>query len=160
MAERWVAIARAELISDRSGGQDKKKRFVDAHLADAQKAADKLGVPVENVLGVSAVESNWGESRFAVQGNNFFGIHYPAPFAAGYIAAKSGVKVATFTNYADSLSSFVAIAGADVQGLGDPYDFAAALHSSGKFGVGNPSYAEEVGKTIKGLQSIVSEHSI
>ena len=101
-----------------------------------------------------------GESRFAVQGNNFFGIHYPAPFAAGYMAAKSGVKVATFASYADSLRSFVAIAGADVQGLTDPHDFAAALHDSGKFGVGNSSYAHEVGATIKGLRAIVSDHDI
>jgi flagellum-specific peptidoglycan hydrolase FlgJ len=149
------------LVSNNSGRRDKKSRFVDAHLADAKKAADQLGVPVENVLGVSAVESNWGESRFAVQGNNFFGIHYPAPFAAGYMAAKaakSGVRVATFASYADSLRSFVAIVSADVQGLSDSHDFAAALHDSGKFGVGNSSYAEEVSKTIKGLRAIVSQH--
>jgi hypothetical protein len=36
--------------------QAKKERFVDAHLADAQKAADKLKVPVENILGLFAVE--------------------------------------------------------------------------------------------------------
>ncbi len=51
--------------------QTKKERFVDAHLADTQKAAGQLGVPVENILGV-ALESNWGASRIAIQGHNFF----------------------------------------------------------------------------------------
>ena len=38
-----------------------------------------LGIPVENILGLSALESTWGEHRFAAQGNNYFGIHYPRP---------------------------------------------------------------------------------
>ena len=38
----------------------KKERFVDAHLADAQKGADRLGVPVENILGLSALEFDLG----------------------------------------------------------------------------------------------------
>ena len=75
----------------------------------------------------------------------------------GYLVSKKGnVKVARFASYADSLRSFVSIAGADVQGVSDPRDFAAALHDSGKFGVGNANYVEEVGATIKGLRSIVS----
>src|SRR5437588_12531411 len=39
--------------------QARKERFVDAHLADTQETADRLGVPVENILGVSAIESGW-----------------------------------------------------------------------------------------------------
>jgi hypothetical protein len=151
-----------ELVSDRGEDvQSKKEHFVDAHLADAQVAADELGVPVENILGVSAVESGWGESRFAVQGNNYFGIHYPAPFAVGYTVSKKGsVKVAMFASHADSLRSFVAIAGADVHGVSDPGDFAAALHDTGKFGVGNANYAQQLGATIKGLRTLVSQHTI
>ena len=147
-----------EPVSDRiDATQAKKGRFVDAHLADAQKVADQLGVSVENILGVSAVESGWGESRFAVQGQNYFGIHYPAPYATGYMMAEqSGVKIATFASYADSLRSFVAISGRDVQGASNPREFASALHNSGKFGVGNPDYADDVSKTIDGLQVIVS----
>ena len=66
--------------------QAMKQRFVDAHLADTQKAADQFGVPVENILGVAALESNWGNSRIAVQGNNFFGIDYPARYAVWALA--------------------------------------------------------------------------
>ena len=119
----------------------------------------QLGVPVENVLGISALESGWGDSRFATQGNNYFGIHYPAPFATGYlVAGQSGVRVATFANYTDSLRSFAAISGNDVQGVSNPRDFAAALYDSGKFGVGSPNYADDVGKTIEGIRAIVSQH--
>lgn len=127
-------------------------------MADPQKVVDHLGVPVENILAVSALESSWGESRFAVQGQNYFGIHYPAPFAISYMAAQSGVKVATFASYADSLRSFVAISGDDVQGLNDPLDFGAPLHESGKFGVGNSNYANEISNTAKGLRAIVSQN--
>lgn len=52
--------------------QAKKERFVDAHLADAQMGAARLRVPVENILGLSALESSWGEHHFAAEGNNFF----------------------------------------------------------------------------------------
>ncbi|MGA8549411.1 MAG: glucosaminidase domain-containing protein [Stellaceae bacterium] len=115
--------------------QARKERFGDAHLADAQKAADKLGIPVENILGLSALESNWGISRFASQGNNFFGIHYPAPYATGYLQAKRGSnKVATFASYADSLKSFIALSGSLIEDKSDPEAFAAALQNSGKFG--------------------------
>jgi Mannosyl-glycoprotein endo-beta-N-acetylglucosaminidase len=138
--------------------QAKKERFVDSHLADAQKVADQLGVPVENILAASALESGWGEHPFAAQGNNYFGIHYPAPFATGYMVAASGVKVATFSSYADSLKSFVAIAGSKVTGIVDPYQFGAALHATGKFGVGNPTYGNDVANTIRGLRAIVARH--
>ncbi len=68
--------------------QAKKERFVDAHLADAQKAANQLSVPVENILGVSALESGWDTSRIAAEANNYFGLHFGAPFSVGFIRAK------------------------------------------------------------------------
>lgn len=147
--------------------QAMKERFVDAHLADAQKAADKLGVPVENILGLSALESTWGEGRFAAQGNNFFGIHYPAPFATGYMMALDApIKVATFASYADSINSFVAISGSIIQGINDPEVFAASLQNSGKFGIDSktgmkvPDYVGNVANTIKGLRSIIARHGV
>jgi hypothetical protein len=147
--------------------QARKERFVDAHLADAQRVADQLGVPVENILGVAAVESTWGESRFAIQGNNLFGVHYPAPFATGYLPAqRSRVRVATFASYADSLRSFAEIARSSVRGVTDPSDFAAALQNSGKFGIDpltgakEPSYVPNASATIRGLRPIVARRRI
>lgn len=37
--------------------REMKEHFADAHFADAQKAADQLGIPVENILALSALES-------------------------------------------------------------------------------------------------------
>ena len=147
--------------------QARKERFVDAHLADAQKAADRLGIPVENILGLSALESTWGTSRFAAQGNNYFGIHYPAPYATGHMKAKRGpTKVATFASYADSLKSFVQISGSLVRDKSDPEAFAAALQNSGKFGINPdtgakvPTYVPNVAATIRGLQPIVARRKM
>jgi hypothetical protein len=152
-----IEPAAAQVNETRAG----KEHFVDAHLADAQTVADQLGVPVENILGLSAMESGWGSSRFATEGNNFFGIHYPAPYATGYIPAGRGsARVATFASFADGLRSFAAISGALIQGVTDPSDFAAALRDSGKFGVGDPTYVPDLASTIRGLRSIVARRRI
>lgn len=147
--------------------QAMKGRFVDAHLADTQKAADQLGIPVENILALSALESSWGKHPFAAQGNNYFGIHYPAPYATGYVQAKRGpAKVATFASYADSLKSFAQISGSLVRDKSDPEAFAAALQNSGKFGVDTttgakvPTYVPNVAATIRGLRAIVGRRKI
>jgi flagellum-specific peptidoglycan hydrolase FlgJ len=139
------------------------ERFVDAHLADAQKAADQLGIPVENILGVSALESRWGTSRIATQGNNFFGINYPAPHAVGPLPTPPGGTTiySSFTSFADSLKSFVAVSGSLIQGKSDPKAFAAALQNSGKFGIYDnggkvATYVPQVAATIRGLGSIVA----
>lgn len=147
--------------------QARKERFVDAHLADAETAAGGLGVPVENILGLSALESGWGRAPFAAEGNNYFGIHYPAPFATGYMLTLDGrTRVATFASYADSLRSFVATAGGIIQGKADPEDFAAALQNSGKFGIDPatggkvPSYVHDTAATIRGLRALVSRRRV
>ena len=117
--------------------QTMKERFVDAHLVDAQEAADRLGIPVENILGLAALESGWGSSPYAAQGNNYFGIHYPAPYATGYTQARRG-----------------------------PEAFAAALQNSGKFGINPttgakvPTYVHDVAGTIRGLRAIVARRKM
>ena len=59
--------------------QAKKERFVDAHLADAQKAADKLGIPVENILGLSALEFELGDQSLCLARQQLF--RHPLPGA-------------------------------------------------------------------------------
>jgi Mannosyl-glycoprotein endo-beta-N-acetylglucosaminidase len=142
----------------------KKDRFVDTHLADTQKAADELGVPVENILAASALETQWGEHRFAAQGNNYFGIHYPAPFANGYLLSRGGIKVATFASYAESLQSFVKISGSVVKDKTDPTEF-AALQDSGKFGIEpdgskRPTYVHELVSIVRGLRPFVARRRV
>jgi hypothetical protein len=143
--------------------QDKKQRFVDAHLVDTQPAADKLRIPVENILGLAALESGWGSGDFVPDGNNFFGIHFPAPYANGYmIAHATGATVAAFASYADSLRSFVATSGTIIDGKADPEEFARALQDSGKFGIDPrsgakvPTYVRDLASTIRGLRAIIA----
>jgi len=135
-----------------------KEKFIDDHLQDAQKLADKLHVPVENILGLSALESDWGRSRFAIDGNNLLGIHYPAPFATGYIVAgESKAKVATFASYQDCLDSFAQTYGKLVYGISDPAQFATLLQNSNGFGIypdgsKRKEYVPGVAATIRGFR--------
>ncbi len=55
-----------------SNVQAMKERFVDTHLGDTEAAADQLGVPVENILGLSALESRWGTSSDRNSGEELF----------------------------------------------------------------------------------------
>jgi len=139
----------------------KKQNFTDAYLADAEEAAQELGVPVENILALAALESGWGEGRFAEQGNNFFGQHYPAPYATGYLTAEdSGAKVATFASFNDSLQSFISQYGYIVQGVSDPTQFATVLQNSGNFGINLdgtqvPTYVSSMVGTINHLSPFI-----
>jgi len=162
------ASAGAGIVPAKAPAKDvptEKDDFVKTHLADAQKVADELHVPVENILGLSALESGWGGHPFAAQGNNYFGIHYPAPFATGYVLTDDGkTKVATFASYADSLRSFVKISGSIVRGKSDPAEFARALQDSRKFGINpdtgekEPTYVHSTAKTIEGLRPFIARH--
>ncbi len=138
-----------------------------------RKAADELGVPVENILGLSALESGWGNGDFTAAhddrpaGNNYFSLHYPAPFATGYVKAKgSNSKVATFASYADSLRSFIAESGSTVRGISDPEAFARALQDSGKYGIDIDTggkvrtYVSSTAATIRGLRPFVARRRI
>ena len=89
-----------------------------------------------------------------------------APHAVGPLPAPPGGTTiySKFPSYADSLKSFVAIAGSLVQGKSDPAAFAAALQNSGKFGVYKngakvPTYVPEVAATIRGLSEIVGRRT-
>ena len=143
-----------------------KQRFVDAHLADAQKAADTLGVPVENILGIAALESTWGTSRFAADGKNLFGMHAGASFSSRSMQAEqSDAEVAVFNSYADCFKSFVKDKGWIVRGKTDPATFMTALQDKGKFGIFDngtkvPGYVESSAATIRGLRPYIARRKI
>jgi hypothetical protein len=69
-------------------------------------------------------------ATIAAQGNNYFGIHYPAPFAAGYMLAERDGRMAAFASFADSLRAFVGESGSVIQGLSGPTAFAAVLQAA------------------------------
>jgi hypothetical protein len=127
--------------------------FIARYRKDAAAVAEGLRVTTEAILGLSGYESGWGLERFAQEGNNFFGLHWPVSFATGYLVAGGNpqVKMATFRNYRESAESFAKHYGEIVLGLTDPEDFAKALKASGKFGVGNKTYAQDLAGAIRAV---------
>jgi len=55
---------------------DKKSKFFNAIYSDAKTVCDKTGLPMYLLMAQSAFESNWGESRLALEENNYLGIRY------------------------------------------------------------------------------------
>ncbi len=96
--------------------------FIHAHQTDAATVAQQLGVPTENVLGLSGIESKWGTSNAATQANNFFGLHggANAPFANGVWYTSGGVAMSAFPSYLASGQSFAAQYGSYVALLTSP----------------------------------------
>ncbi len=149
----------------------KKQKFVSDHLVEMQKAAQQLGVPVENLLGISALESNWGQSRFATDGHNLFEMYYPAPLAIGSMPAKkfsnqggrkpSRALLARFANSQDCIQSFVSKYRNILRERSSPESFATALQDEAKFGVDPdtgkplPGYVHSVSQTIRSLRALI-----
>jgi hypothetical protein len=158
-----------ELAADREDPTHAKKRlFIEAHLADAQKAAAELHVPVENILGISALETEWGQYHFAAEGNNYFGLRYPTRRATGFVVSKDfpHPKVATYASYADCLSDFVDKYKKLISGVKDPGEFSRILQEAGKFGVDTvtgkplPEYTSKAAATIRSLRKMIGGRAV
>lgn len=67
--------------------------FVSKHKAACQPIADQLDVPVENILGLAAQESQYGSGRIARELNNYFSLHAPAPLQIGEEAPMSNARI-------------------------------------------------------------------
>ena len=52
-------------------------RFVQQYLKECELIAKQLDVPVENILGLAAKESFYGQGRIATEYNNYFSMHGP-----------------------------------------------------------------------------------
>jgi hypothetical protein len=100
---------------------------------DCEIIAKQLDVPVENIIGLAAEESEYGRGRIASEYNNYFSMHAPAPFQKGSEPAKAApkVRVAVFDSFLESAQSFAAKYGSLVKGIADPKDFGAALVRGG-----------------------------
>lgn len=137
--------------------------FVIKYKNDCQIIADQLEVPVENILGLAAQESQYGTGRIARELNNYFSMHAPAPFQTGAEAplGNSRIKVAKFSSFFQSAQSFSTRYGIAVRGKKDPLVFAQALVSIG-FNTGNAAnggragfanYLADIIKVVKGRLS-------
>lgn len=126
-------------------------RFIQEHLKDCELIANELKVPVENILGVAAKESRYGQGRIATEYNNYFSMHAPAPLQSGKVhpLGSNKVWVATYVSFLACGKSFVIRFGNAVRGKKDPSLFAKALidahFNSGKSdNGGHTGYAEEL----------------
>lgn len=66
-------------------------QYVQTYLPFAQQTSAQTGLPVDFVLGQSALESGWGSSNAAVNGNNFFGLS-PGGQLASYPSVGAGFQ--------------------------------------------------------------------
>ena len=103
--------------------------FVNRIKSDCQTIADSLDVPLENIVGLAAEESEWGRGRIAREYNNYFSMHAPAPLETDEKPARADpkVKVAVFDTFLQSGKSFAQRYGQQVKGQKDPKEFAQAL---------------------------------
>ncbi len=118
--------------------------FIQKFKADATHIAIDLRVPLENILGLAAEESNYGKGRIATEYNNYFSMHAPAPGQTGAAAAQGSktVKVATYDSFLACGQSFSSRYGRYVEGKNDPTDFANALVEAGY----NPADSKKGGR--------------
>jgi hypothetical protein len=134
--------------------------FVSKHKAVCQPIADQLNVPVENILGLAAQESQYGTGRIAREMNNYFSLHAPAPLQIGAEAPQGNarIKVAKFSSFQQCAQSFATRYGSAVRGKQDPMEFALALVQIG-FNTGDAAtggrngfakYLADIIKSVKG----------
>ncbi|AUV04227.1 glucosaminidase domain-containing protein [Phytobacter ursingii] len=113
--------------------------FVTQHRVEAAVIAQKLCLPVENILGLAAEETQYGQGRIASTYNNYFSMHAPAPgqLSDAPVSGTSKVRVAVYSSFLQSGESFAARFGKAVMGKRDPQAFAQALMMSG-YNSGDP----------------------
>jgi RHS repeat-associated protein len=117
-----------------------KQNFITAaNVSAANNVANQLDVTTADILAIAALESGWGTSNFAVQGNNFFGLHAPQAGQSGTVTGTQGVAMAAFSGFAASAQAFANNYGGLVQGDADRAAFFSALQQSGKFGIDPPT---------------------
>jgi RHS repeat-associated protein len=150
---------------DRTNADNAKKLdWIKDHRKDAQKVADELNTNVENILGLSALESGWGKGPFVINGgNNYFGMYYnakhPPAHSTGPIPGHK-VQMAQYASYADSAESFALSRGGHlVTDIADATTFAQKLQDAGLYGIDPDtgkkvkSYVGDVVGTIGGIAS-------
>lgn len=117
--------------------------------------ATQLNVPVENIIGVAAHESQWGQGRIARECNNYFSMHAPAPLQIKTVPVLRDpkVKVAVYASFFQGGQSFAMRWGNAVRGISDPLKFAQALvqtgyNSSSSKNGGTDGYAQKLADII------------
>ena len=125
---------------------DQRRAFIALLAPAAQASAAKYGVPASVTLAQAILESGWGQTRLAIEDNNYFGIkqHGVTEYAefptTEYINGVSKVVNANFAKYPTAADAFADHAAlltelaryAPAMAVkGDPQQFAAQLGPCG-----------------------------
>ncbi len=138
--------------------------FISAHRQDATSIAKRLGISVEDVLGVAAEETLYGTKGIVLDTNNYFGLHVNGPSDLGHFENQTGVfkttgnppayvaKFSKMSGFLDSANAFASIESQYIQGLSDPSKLAAMLHEHG-YGTTNTNYTSELTGAISNIKN-------
>lgn len=137
-----------------------EEQFFTQYAESAQVSQRETGVPASVTLAQAALESDWGKSQLARQGNNFFGIKATKqPGTAGVIqlptwevlSGSNVVVQAGFRAYQSAAESFAdhgrffienARYAAAMKNIADPNTFARLIHQAGY--ATDPAYATKL----------------
>lgn len=120
--------------------------FVSSVYPYAQTASAQTGLPVDFIIGQSAVESGWGQSNLAQSFNNFFGIGGPGNFQA-YNNASASFQA--WSNLINNNYDTSALGGSSASQI------AGSLASQGY--TGDPGYASAVGGATNQIDKILAQ---
>ena len=133
--------------------------FVHEHYSDCKRLADSVNVPVENIIGLAAKESQYGGGDIAKRDNNYFSLHAPSPLETGRDPAKGDphTLVSIFNSFYDCGQSFILRYKKAIKDVADPLEFAnnlvkAGFNSSNPKNGGSPGYAKELAGIIHSVK--------
>ena len=120
--------------------------FVSANGAYANQIAQRTSVSATNLLGLSALESNFGTSNLATNYNNYFGLTVGSAFkgTTGVYATSDGRNFGIYPSpgfLTSGLSFAQSFQGRRVTGVTDPATFAQRLNTRPLAFNSEPGYA-------------------
>ena len=123
--------------------------FISANSAYANQIAQSTGVSATNLLGLSALESNFGKSNLATNYNSYFGLTVGSAFkgTTGVYTTSDGRKFGIYPSpgfLTSGLSFAQSFQGRRVAGVSDPAAFAQRLTTPPLAFNSEPGYASKL----------------
>ena len=100
------------LFGTTSYANDKKKEFISMVEECIEGIDYPVYIPNKLIIGIAALESGWGTSRFTKEGNNLFGIRtfdLKKPNMQPLDNSKANFGVKVYDNKCDSVKDFIRI---------------------------------------------------
>jgi len=100
------------LFGTTSYANDEKKEFISMVEGCIEGIDHPVHIPSKLIIGIAALESGWGTSRFTKEGNNLFGIRtfdLKKPNMQPLDNSKADFGVKVYDNKCDSVKDFIRI---------------------------------------------------